>query len=121
MAIAAMNENRPKILIEAYECSPVREHAAGASWQIVSRLAKWFEVWVLSEQTQYADEIIESMQTDPVLAQSLHFHFIPRQKKEGFGRKRPPLPIREILDYTKWLQKEILAMKIKEVTEKCRK
>lgn len=97
-----MSKQNVKILIEAYECSPVREHAPGASWQIISRLAQWFDVWVLTEQTQYAQEVIDYLNEHPELAQKLHFHFIPRRKKEGFDRKRPPLPIRETLDYRRW-------------------
>ncbi len=47
-----MGIQRPKILVEAYECSPVREHAPGAVWQTVSRLSRWFDLWVLVEETQ---------------------------------------------------------------------
>lgn len=104
-----MNSQRPKILIEAYECSPARDHAPGAAWQIISRLAEWFDLWILCEQTQYAQEILMHLEEHPALAQSLHFHFIPRRKKEGFGRMRPSLPIQESLEYGKWLQEAFLA------------
>ena len=97
-----MGTERPKILVEAYECSPVREHAPGAVWQIVSRLSHWFELWVLVEETQYRREIEAYMSQHPELAKTLHFEYIPRRQIEGFKRKRPPLPIRETLDYQCW-------------------
>lgn len=100
-----MGIQRPKILVEAYECSPVREHAPGAVWQTVSRLSRWFELWVLVEETQYRREIEAYTVQHPELAETLHFEFIRRRRVEGFKRKRPPLPIGENLDYQIW-QKE---------------
>lgn len=99
------NTCRPRILIESYECSPVRNHVPGSAWQIISRLSQWFDIWVITEQIQYKKEIEDYLASRPNEAQFLHFRYIPRGKKEGFGRQRPPLPLREILDYRRWLKK----------------
>jgi glycosyltransferase involved in cell wall biosynthesis len=97
--------HRPRILVESYECSPVRNHAPGAAWQILSRLSQWFDLWVITEQVQYKNEIEAYRASHPDEARYLHFHYIARSKANGFGRQRPPLPLREILDYRNWLKK----------------
>ncbi len=99
------NRHRPRILIESYECSPSRNHAPAAAWQIISRLSQWFDVWVITEQVQYQKEIEDYLASRPDQARYLHFYYIPRSKTSGFARQRPPLPLREILDYRNWLDK----------------
>ncbi len=103
--------HKPKVLVEAYECSPIRAHAPGAAWQILSRLAKWYNLWVITEETQYRNEVTDYLKSNPVLAEHMHFLFIPRLKKEGFGRKRPALPIREVLEYRRWLKRSFVLAK----------
>ncbi len=102
-----MTHSKPKVLVEAYECSPARSHAPGSAWQILSRLARSYDLWIITEQTQYRDEVTEHLEKDPALAEAMNFHFIPRLKKGGFGRRRPALPIREILEYRGWLQRSL--------------
>ncbi|MCK4783770.1 MAG: hypothetical protein KAV87_08475, partial [Desulfobacteraceae bacterium] len=46
-------DRRLKVLVEAYECSPSQSHAPGSAWQILSRLAKLYDLWVITEETQY--------------------------------------------------------------------
>ena len=97
--------HHPRILIESYECSPVRNHAPGSAWQLISRLSQWFELWIITEQVQYQKEIDDYLAARPQEARYLHFHYISRSKTKGFGRQSPPLPFREILDYRVWLKK----------------
>jgi len=96
---------KPKVLVEAYECSPARSHAPGSAWQILSRLAQWYDLYAITEETQYRDEVTEYLKNNPVLARNMRFSFIPRLRKGGFGRKRPALPIREVLEYKNWLKR----------------
>jgi glycosyltransferase involved in cell wall biosynthesis len=99
------SRQRLRILVESYECSPVRGHAPGSAWQILSRLSQWFDIWVITEQSQYQKEIDDYLASHPDWARFLHFHYIPRDNIKGFGRQRPPLPLREIRDYRNWLKK----------------
>ncbi len=96
-------QSKLKILIESYECSPVRSHAPGAAWQIISRLANYYELWIIVEETQYGNEVRSYLAQNPELKNNLHFTFIPRET--NYKRKRPVLPIREVLDYRRWLKK----------------
>ena len=96
-----------RVLIEAYECSPVREHAPGSAWQIVSRLARWHELWVLTEETQYADEVRSYLAGDSELQGRLHFSFIPRKEPLPQRHPRPIIPIRPTLNYRTWLKQAL--------------
>jgi glycosyltransferase involved in cell wall biosynthesis len=100
-----VNRHRPRILVESYECSPVRSHAPGAAWQILSRLSQWFDLWIITEQTQYQREIENYLLSHPDEGRFMQFHYIARDTAKGFGRQRPALPFREILDYRNWLDK----------------
>lgn len=94
-----------KALVEAYECSPARKHAPGSAWQIVSRLARRHELWILTEKTQYEAEVRAHLSQNPQLAERLHFTFIPRRERPPRKGARPVLPIRATLDYRGWLRR----------------
>jgi len=94
-----------RVLVEAYECSPAREHAPGSAWQIISRLGQWHEIWVLTEKTQYEEEVSAYLRDDPELSERLHFTFIPRRERPPRRGARPVIPIRSTLDYRDWLRR----------------
>lgn len=98
------NRSKPKVLVEAYECSPAQSHVPGSAWQILTRLSRWYDLWIITEETQYADEVSSFLKKTPDLSDRMRFSFIPRLKPGGWGRKRPALPMREILEYRKWLK-----------------
>ena len=103
--------HKPKVLVEAYECSPVRSHAPGSAWQILSRLAQWYNLWVITEETQYREDVTNYLKNNPSLAERMCFSFIPRSRKGGLSRKRPALPIREVLEHRKWLKRSFVVAK----------
>jgi glycosyltransferase involved in cell wall biosynthesis len=70
-----------------------------------------YDLWVITEETNYRDEVTYYLRENPNLAKHMHFFFVPRRKPGGFGRKRPTLPIREILEYRKWLRQSFLIAK----------
>lgn len=102
---------RYKILIEAYECSPIRAHAPGAAWQIVSRLAKHYELWILTEESQYGTEVRRYLAQYLTLQKRLHFIFVPRVRTLRKKRNRPVLPIHEVLEYRRWMRQSFLIAK----------
>jgi len=95
----------PRVLVEAYECSPVSSHAPGSTWEIITRLARWFELWVVTEATQYRSDIEACLSVHKDVAERLHFYFLPRAMKMLPKRKRPVLPIRETIEYRMWLKR----------------
>jgi glycosyltransferase involved in cell wall biosynthesis len=97
-------KGRLKVLIEAYECSPVRNHAPGSAWQILSRLARKHELWVITEKTQYEEEVRGFLSGLPDLAERIHFRFIPRRRRSWHKGARPVIPIRKVRDYRDWLR-----------------
>jgi len=66
---------------------------------------------LITEETNYRAEVTYYLRENPNLAQHMQFFFLARRKLGGFGRKRPALPIREILEYRKWLRQSFLIAK----------
>ncbi len=96
------SQPRPRILVESYECSPAMDHAPGSAWQILSRLARWFDLWILTEESQYRQQIVDHLRGDPDLSGRMNFVFLRRPCPRGFGRKRPALPLREVFENRLW-------------------
>ncbi|MBN1127121.1 MAG: glycosyltransferase family 4 protein [Sedimentisphaerales bacterium] len=95
---------RLRVLVEAYECSPGKSHVPGSAWQILMRLSQWFDLWILTEQTQYAADILQYVRSHPKLSSGIHFHYIPRKAVSRKHGKRPTVPVREMLAYRSWLR-----------------
>jgi glycosyltransferase involved in cell wall biosynthesis len=98
-------QRRPRILVESYECSPAMDHVPGSAWQILSRLARWFDLWILTEESQYRQQIVDHLRGDPDLSRRMNFVFLRRPCPGGFGRKRPALPFREVFENHLWARK----------------
>lgn len=94
--------SRLKVLVVAYECSPVRGHAPGSAWNLVTRLAQWNEVLVITEESQYRAEIEAHIQRFGALA-ALSFEFIPSGGR-GYQGTRPVLPFKSLWLYRRWLR-----------------
>lgn len=99
-----MNVKRLKILIIAYECSPLRSHAPGSAWQIISRLSQWHDLWIITEASQYQSEVEEYLQKNSLISERIHFKFIHRSWR-GYKKSRPIIPIKSLRDYRKWLKR----------------
>jgi glycosyltransferase involved in cell wall biosynthesis len=103
MCVKKMNAKRLKVLIIAYECSPYRSHAPGSAWQIISRLAKRHDLWVITEASQYQVEVEEFLQKNSFFLERINFKFLPRSWS-GYKKSRPIVPIKSFSDYKKWLK-----------------
>jgi len=101
VAAARVPSTSLSVLVVAYECSPVRGHAPGSAWKLVTRLAQWHRVVVVTEESQYRKEI-EAQLADHGAAASLSFHFVPSPGR-GYSGTRPVLPFRSLWNYRKWL------------------
>lgn len=91
----------PKVIIIAYECSPAKGHAPGAAWQYIVRLASNYNLYVITEEEQYKQDICNYIASKPL--DNIKFHFI-RSHAKTYKGKRPVLPIRSMLRYRRWLK-----------------
>jgi glycosyltransferase involved in cell wall biosynthesis len=99
-----------RVLLIAYECSPIRGHAPGSAWQIISRLAKLHCVHVVVEESQYREEIQDFVLSANEEDLNIHFYFVPSEGK-GYAGNRPVLPFRSLLNYKKWHKEVFLLAK----------
>lgn len=81
---------RLKILISAYACSPYKGSEPGVGWGFVSELARHHELWVIVEEEKFRADIERYLQDHPELAQTVHFHFIPKQRNRALRKLWPP-------------------------------
>ena len=110
-------KRRLKILVEAYECSPLRGHAAGSSWQIITRLSDLYDLWVITE-FRYQKEVNEYFASGGTKGKNINFFYIQRDVKRGSKGYSSPVPILTILRYHKWLKRSyIVAMHLNEQIE----
>jgi glycosyltransferase involved in cell wall biosynthesis len=96
---------RLKVIVEAYECSPLRQHAAGSAWNIVSRLSDRHDLWVVVEETQFRTEIEEWMEAHGGESKSLHFCFVPRPL--SVDRCRGPFPVADVIANRVWQRRAL--------------
>lgn len=108
-----MNQKRLRVLVIAYECSPARSHVAGSAWNIITRLTKWHDLWVVTESSVFENEIQEYLDKDQKLAKHLWFTFISHDMAQHGTISRPVVPIKWMLSYNRWLKKVVaISMKL---------
>ena len=61
----------------AYACSPYRGSEPGVGWQRAAEMAKHFEVWVITEECEFKEDI-ERYQSENGPTDNLQFRFVPR-------------------------------------------
>ena len=66
---------RPKILINAYACSPDRGSEPGMGWNWCTHLAKYCELYIITEE-EFREKIEATLVTLPQ-GESMHFYFNP--------------------------------------------
>ncbi|MFZ0393021.1 MAG: glycosyltransferase [Terracidiphilus sp.] len=72
-------DDRLRVLVAAYACSPVRGSEAGVGWGWVKALARFHDLWVLTD-ANFRDEIESELANNPGLARHITFHYIPRYR-----------------------------------------
>ena len=104
---------RLKVLIESYECSPLRHHTAGSAWNLIIRLAKYHDLWIITE-SRYEKEINAYLCNNERINElvgpkgCLHFHFVARPMRRVKKRTRPVIPIQEVQQYRHWLKQAFI-------------
>jgi glycosyltransferase involved in cell wall biosynthesis len=76
MTVAIAPFRRPRVLLLAYACSPVRGSEAGVGWQRALQASAECDTWVVCEEHEFADEIRQHLDAYGPLA-GLHFIFVP--------------------------------------------
>lgn len=100
-----MENERLRVLVVAYECGPKRSHVAGSAWQIIIRLAKWHDLWIITEETEYQRDIEAYLRKHKFFSRHTHFFFIPDEGSRHGELARPIIPFYEMMSYKRWLKK----------------
>lgn len=82
--------SRRKILICAYACSPYKGSEPGMGWQFVREIAKRHDVWVITEEEKFREDVTRGLAEDPELAESCRFHFVRKQRGRRLRKIWPP-------------------------------
>jgi glycosyltransferase involved in cell wall biosynthesis/peptidoglycan/xylan/chitin deacetylase (PgdA/CDA1 family) len=77
---------RPRLLILAYACSPLRGSESGVGWNRAVEAAKDFDVWVICEEREFRQDIESYLEKiGPI--ENLHFAYVPMPRREwAFGQ-----------------------------------
>ncbi|PHR28095.1 MAG: hypothetical protein COA36_07430 [Desulfotalea sp.] len=81
---------RLKILISAYACSPNRGSEPGVGWGFIHALAAHHDLWILTEQGGFQDEIERYLENNPDFAAKVHFFIIQKQSNPLLRKIWPP-------------------------------
>ncbi len=101
---------RPKILINAYACSPDRGSEPGMGWNWCTHLAKYCELYIITEE-EFREKIEATLVTLPQ-GESMHFYFNPvSERVREMARNQGDW--RFYAHYKKWQKKTLeIARKI---------
>ena len=85
MPIADPKERRRlKVLVSCYACDPTRGSEPGMGGNWVLQLARHHDLWVLTEQNQYAPALADYLERHcPELKPAIHIVGIPRRRFRG--------------------------------------
>ncbi|MCR4309325.1 MAG: glycosyltransferase [Deltaproteobacteria bacterium] len=81
---------RLKVLVVAYACSPFRGSEPGVGWGFVSALARCHDLWVIVEEEKFREDIERNLMADPQLGRSVRFFFVRKQRNRLLRKFWPP-------------------------------
>ena len=84
-----MNQ-RLKVLVCAYACSPVRGSEPGMGWQWVEAMSRYHDLWVLTEKDEFQAEVEAELARRPELAERVRFFFIRKHRHRTLRKIWPP-------------------------------
>lgn len=93
-----MIQNRLKILISAYACSPILGSEAGVGWGFVFEISKYHDVYVITQYDKFRESILESSKIHPHLS-NIKFFGVNRVRNFIVEKIWPPS---YYLTYKKW-------------------
>ena len=79
--ITAQRSRRPRLLIMAYACSPVRGSESAVGWNRAVQAAKHFDTWVICEEREFKPDIIRYLQEHGDIP-GLNFVFVPMPRRQ---------------------------------------
>ena len=74
--ISVQGSRRPRLLLMAYACSPMRGSESAVGWNRAVQAAKHFDTWVICEEHEFKPDIIKYLQ-DNGQVPGLNFVFVP--------------------------------------------
>lgn len=87
MTVAIASFRRPRVLLLAYACSPVRGSEAGVGWHRALQASAECDTWVVCEEHEFADEIRQYLDGHGPLP-GLHFIFVPMPRWQWLLARR---------------------------------
>lgn len=79
-----------KVLVSAYACSPNRGSEPGMGWRFVLELAKYHEVHVITEESEFKKPINSYIQTHQDVTDRIKFYYVERKHHELLRKFWPP-------------------------------
>lgn len=84
-----MND-RLRILISAYACSPYKGSEAGVGWGFVSALSRLHDLWVIVEEEKFRADIERYQAENPEICSSIHFIYLQKKRNRLLRKIWPP-------------------------------
>lgn len=84
---------RLKVLVSAYACNPRKGSEAGVGWGWVNAIAKYHELWVITDEAHRPD-IDRELEANPGRYSNLHFCYLRRTRWLALERVWPPAYLR---------------------------
>lgn len=72
---------RLKVLVSAYACHPEQGSEPGVGWNWVREIARYHDVWLLTEAERFAPVTESALQTDRHLREAVKVVGIPRERR----------------------------------------
>lgn len=83
-------EQRLKVLVSAYACSPRKGSEPAVGWGFVLAMAEHHDLWVMVEEDKFRSDIEEWQRENPEYAGRLHFNFLHKRRNRWLRRLWPP-------------------------------
>ena len=75
------NPRRLKVLVSAYACHPEQGSEPGVGWNWVREIARYHDVWLLTEAQRFASVTESAIRTDQDLRNAVKVVGIPRERR----------------------------------------
>jgi glycosyltransferase involved in cell wall biosynthesis len=82
------SSRRPKLLLLAYGCNPVKGSECAVGWWRAVEAAKYCDTWVICEENESREDI-ERYEREHGRIDGLHFNYVPSRRWEEFVYRVP--------------------------------
>lgn len=83
-------QEKLKVLVSCYACSPFRGSEPGLGWGYINELSKLHNLHVIVEKEKWEADINRYLKENPSLEENLNFHFISKKRNRWLRKIWPP-------------------------------